>query len=74
MSSLLTVLLGPFFGFHCWLLRHNMTTIDAMLHESGSLESAPLHSPQLYPATFLGGIEGNRLQGFPALSQGTLWP
>lgn len=28
ISTLLTVLLGPFFGFHCWLMRHNMTTIE----------------------------------------------
>ncbi|CAE7248269.1 PFA3 [Symbiodinium sp. KB8] len=28
ISTLLTVLLGPFFGFHCWLMKHNMTTIE----------------------------------------------
>lgn len=27
VSSVLAALLGPFFSFHCWLMRHNMTTI-----------------------------------------------
>eukprot|EP00930_Biecheleria_cincta_P071028 TRINITY_DN58588_c0_g1_i1.p1 TRINITY_DN58588_c0_g1~~TRINITY_DN58588_c0_g1_i1.p1 ORF type:complete len:478 (-),score=66.08 TRINITY_DN58588_c0_g1_i1:56-1489(-) len=28
ISSLLTGVLGPFFGFHCWLMANNMTTIE----------------------------------------------
>jgi len=28
VSSVLAALLGPFFSFHCWLMRHNMTTIE----------------------------------------------
>eukprot|EP00931_Biecheleriopsis_adriatica_P093592 TRINITY_DN67319_c0_g1_i1.p1 TRINITY_DN67319_c0_g1~~TRINITY_DN67319_c0_g1_i1.p1 ORF type:complete len:444 (-),score=93.07 TRINITY_DN67319_c0_g1_i1:20-1351(-) len=28
MSSLLTGILGPFCTFHCWLMSHNMTTIE----------------------------------------------
>ncbi|CAK8988486.1 unnamed protein product [Durusdinium trenchii] len=28
ISSVLAALLGPFFSFHCWLMRHNMTTIE----------------------------------------------
>lgn len=35
VSSVLVVLLGPFFTFHCWLMRHNMTTIDARFEVQG---------------------------------------